>query len=61
MAERAKRQKEPEKPRKSEPSAEDLRRCWLCSQPLGTGGATSLLGRGLFEVHRRCYDEAMRS
>jgi hypothetical protein len=35
------------------------RECWLCAKPLTDGITTSMLGRGVFEVHRRCYDESL--
>jgi hypothetical protein len=37
------------------------RLCWLCSQPLTSGEIKSMLGRGVFEVHQRCYEEALRA
>jgi hypothetical protein len=33
--------------------------CWLCARPLKPGDRTSLLGLGVFEVHRECYDRAL--
>jgi hypothetical protein len=36
-------------------------KCWLCSEPLAAGMVASVLGPGMFEVHQRCYEEAMRS
>ena len=36
------------------------RDCWLCSKPLDADIATtSMLGQGVFEVHRRCYEESL--
>lgn len=40
-------------------AAEPVRRCWFCSRPLGSSVMTSLLGRGVFEVHPRCYERAL--
>lgn len=43
------------------PGAADERKCWLCSEPLAAGTVASILGPGMFEVHQRCYEQAMRS
>jgi len=41
-------------------SAPETRECWLCSKPLDADIATtSMLGQGVFEVHRRCYEESL--
>jgi hypothetical protein len=44
----------------AEPGLPPERRCWLCSQPLTHGVMAPLLGLGSFEVHQRCYDEALK-
>ncbi len=36
-------------------------RCWLCSRPLVPGAVKSMLGFGAFQVHQRCYEDALRS
>lgn len=36
-------------------------RCWLCSKPLTSGVVAPFLGLGPFEVHQRCYEEALKS
>lgn len=46
-------------PEGGEPPLE--RRCWLCSEPLTSGNVTSLFGGDALEVHRRCYERAMKS
>jgi hypothetical protein len=36
------------------------RKCWLCLQPLRSETVNSLFGRDVFEVHQRCYEQAMK-
>jgi hypothetical protein len=53
----------PRKPAAKPAAAEDtsvVRRCWLCSEPLAQGVIAPLPGLGSFEVHQRCYDQAMQ-
>ena len=52
---------EPAEPMQRTSDRADGPKCWLCSQPLGAGMVASVLGPGMFEVHQRCYEEAMRS
>jgi hypothetical protein len=51
--------KPPKKVKDREQGAERL--CWLCSRPLTVGAVKSMLGFGVFEVHQRCYEEALKS
>lgn len=42
------------------PESTAPRECWLCTKPLTDAvTTTSMLGQGVFEVHRRCYEESL--
>lgn len=55
------RKPEAAKPAEEHRGPADQPTCWLCSRPLGAGAIASVLGPGMFEVHQRCYEQAMRS
>ena len=67
MAQQRKRRlshRETPKPAKAVPppvQASDEPLCWLCSRPLASGRVKSMLGLGVFAVHQRCYEEALRA